>query len=137
MAILALKLRSRSRISIFVSALLWCLCVPNLVRIHQKFLTIFSGNHLSYPVTLNDLENKVKVTQFELRLCLAWCLFVRNFLRIYEIFLQIFSRHHLSYPIALNDLYHLTNKVKSTRFNLCPLLALVHLCTKFGEDTSN
>ena len=52
----------------------WCLCVPNLVSIHQIILQVLSGNHLSYPVALNDLsdlDNKVKVTQFKLGLCHA------------------------------------------------------------------
>ena len=38
------------------------------------FLQILSGNHLSYVVDLHeicDLENEVKVTQFELGFCLA------------------------------------------------------------------
>ena len=71
---MTLEIRLRSQSSIFVSVLLWCLCVPNLVRIHQIFLQIFSGNHLSYPIALNDLsdlENKVKVTQIELGFRLA------------------------------------------------------------------
>ena len=60
----------------------WCLCVPNLVRIHQKFLQILSSNHLSYVVALNDLcdhENKVKVTQFKPCLCLALVLLCTTF----------------------------------------------------------
>ena len=38
---------------------------------------------------------------------------------------------------SLNDLCDLGNKVKVTQFKLGLHLALVLLCTKFGEDTSN
>ena len=58
----------------FAFGLPWCFSVPNLVRIRQIFLEILSGNHLSYVVALNDLcdlENEVKVTQFELGLRLV------------------------------------------------------------------
>ena len=45
-----------------------------MVRARQIVLQILSENHLSYGVALNDLcdlENKVKVTRFELGLHLA------------------------------------------------------------------
>ena len=44
------------------------------------------------------------------------------------------TRFHV---VALNDLCDLENEVKVTRFELGLLLALVHQCTKFSEDTSN
>ena len=44
-----------------------------------------------------DLENKVKVTQFELGLRLARCFCAPNLVRIREIFLQILSGNQLAY----------------------------------------
>ena len=58
-------------------------------------------------------------------------------MRIRQIFLEILSGNYLSYVVALNDLRDLENEVKVTQFKLCLRLALVLLCTKFGEDTSN
>ena len=52
----------------------WCSCVLYLVRIHQIFLEILSGNHLSYAVALKclcNLENEIIVTRFELGLHLV------------------------------------------------------------------
>ena len=68
---------------------------------------------------------------------LPWCLCVPNSVRISRIFLQILSGNHLSYAIGLNELCALENKVKLTWFEIGLRLALVVLCTKFGEDTSN
>ena len=68
---------------------------------------------------------------------LPWCSCVPCLVRILQIFLQILSGNHLSYVVALNDLCDLENEVKVTQFELGLCLALVLLCTKFGEDTSN
>ena len=106
------------------------------MRIHQ----ILSGNYLSYAVALNDLcylEIEVKVTQFELGPCLLWCSCVPYLVRIDQIFLQILSGNHLSHADALNNLCEVEIDVKFTRFELGLWLALVLLCTKFDENTSN
>ena len=111
-----------------------CFCVPNLVRICQEFLEILSGNPLPYAVALNDLcnlENVVTVTRFEFGLCLPCCFCVPNMVGICQIFLEILSGNYL---VALNDLFDLENDVKVTQFELGLRLALVLLCTKFGED---
>ena len=58
-------------------------------------------------------------------------------MRIRQIFLKILSGNHLSHVVALNVLWDLENEVKVTQFALGLSLALVLLCTMFGEDTSN
>ena len=113
-------------------------CYPSLVRIHQIFLEVLSGNHLSYAVALNDLydiENEVKITSSSLVFILPSYFCVPYLVRICQVFLQILSGNHLSYVVAFNDLCHLENKVKVTQFELGLRLALFLLCTKFGEDT--
>ena len=63
-----------------VFALPWCFCVQNLVKIPGIFPQILRSNHLAYVAILNDvrdLENKVKVTSFELRFVLPWSLCVQ------------------------------------------------------------
>ena len=45
---MALKMRLRSQGSILVSTLSFCLCVPNLVRLLQTFLQIWSENHFKW-----------------------------------------------------------------------------------------
>ena len=61
---LIIWLRSLSSNLVFV--LPWCFWVQNLVRIHQLLPQVLSGNHLSHALNdLCDLQNKVKVTQFE------------------------------------------------------------------------
>ena len=50
---------------------------------------------------------------------------------------QIFSGNHLTYSVTLNYLCDLENKVKGTQFKLDLRHALVLLCTKFGDGTSN
>ena len=50
---------------------------------------------------------------------------------------QILSENNLAYAAIPNDLRDLENKIKVTRFELGLRLALVHLCTKFGEHRSN
>ena len=50
--------------------------------------------------------------------------------------LKILSGNHFSNAVALNDLCDLEIEVKVTQFKLGLHLALVLLCTKFGEDTS-
>ena len=69
------KIRSRSTGSNLVFTMPWCFSVPNLVRIHQLFLQILSGNHLSHAVALKwplwPRKLKVKVTRFELGCRLA------------------------------------------------------------------
>ena len=52
-------------------------------------------------------------------------------------FLQIFSENDISYVVDLNDLCDLENDVKVTQFERGLCLALVLLCTTFGEHTSN
>ena len=52
-------------------------------------------------------------------------------------FLQILSGNHLSYVVNVNDFSDAENEVKETQFELGLCLALVRLCTIFGEDTSN
>ena len=52
-------------------------------------------------------------------------------------FLQILSGNHLSHVVDLNDLCDLEKEVKVTQFKLGLCLALVLLCIKFGENTSN
>ena len=54
--------------------------------------------------------------------------------RISHILLQILSENHLSSADTLNDLCDLENEVKVTQFELGLCLALVLLCTIFGED---
>ena len=112
------KIRSRSPSSNLIFVLPLCFCAPNLVRICQLFVQIFSENHFSYAVARNDLcdlENKVKVTQLNLLFVLPWCFCAPNLARIHQIFIQIFSRNHLSHGITLNDLCDLENKVKVTQ----------------------
>ena len=65
-----------------VSALPWCLCVTNLVRLHQIILQLLSRNHFSYPIALIDhcdLEKKVKITRFKPGLCHALVLLCTKF----------------------------------------------------------
>ena len=47
------------------------------------------------------------------------------------------SRNHLSDAANMNDLCDLENEVKVTQFKLGLRLALVLLCTTFGEDALN
>ena len=131
------KIGSSSPGSNLIFALPWCFCVRTLVRIHQICLQILSGYHLSHDLALNDLENKIKVTQFELGFHHALVLPCTklgedtsnsNF--------QIMSGNHLQYVVALNDLCDIENKFSVTLFELGLRLALVLLCKIFGEDTS-
>ena len=65
---------------------------------------MFSGNHLSYPVTLSDLcylEKKAKVTRFDLGLLLALVVLCTILVRIREIFIHILSGNHISHAITL------------------------------------
>ena len=58
-------------------------------------------------------------------------------MRIRQIVLQILSGNHLSHVVALNDFCDLETEVNVTRFDLGLYLALVLVCAKFGEDSSN
>ena len=58
-------------------------------------------------------------------------------MRIRQVFLQILSRNHLLYATALNDLCDLKIEDRVTQFKLGFCLALVLLCTTFGEVMSN
>ena len=140
MTSVTLKIRSRSPSSNLVFDLPWCFCVPNLVRRDQIFLQILSRNHRAYVVDLNDVcnpDNEVKVTQFKLGLCLALVLLCNIFGEDMSNTLQILSGNHLSYVVASNDLCDLENEVKVTWFEFGLRFALMLLCTKFGDDTSN
>ena len=82
MTSVTLKIKSRSSGLNWLFILPWCFCAPNLVRIHRVLLQILSGNHLCYAeglYDLSDLENKVKVTRFELGLCPALVLLCTKF----------------------------------------------------------
>ena len=56
--------------------------------------------------------------------------------KIRQILLQILCQNHLSHAVVLNELCDLEIEVNVTRFELDLRLALVLLCTKFGEDRS-
>ena len=71
-----------------------------------------------------------------LGICHALLLCAPNLVRIRQIFLEIMSGNHLTYVVALNNLCDLENKVEVTRFEPDLHLAMVLLCTKFGQDTS-
>ena len=58
-------------------------------------------------------------------------------MRMSQIFLETLSGNHLSYAVVLNALCDLEIWFKVTQFQLGLLLALVLLCTKFGENKSN
>ena len=110
------------------------------MRIHQIFLEILSGNHISYAILLNDicdLGNEVKVTRFELGCGLPWCSCVIYLVRICQIFLEVLSLNHLSYGVTLNDLCDLENEIKVTWFELGLHRALVLICPNIFEETSN
>ena len=86
-------------------------------------------------MTCVTLKTRARSLHSNLVFVFPWCFWVSYFVRICQIFLQILSRNHLPYAVALNYLCDLENKVKVTRFELGLHLALVLLCTKFGEDT--
>ena len=133
-------MRSRSHSSNFVFALHWCSCVPYLVRIHQIFLQILSGNHLSYVVTLNDLcdlENEVKVTQFKLGLSIALVLMCTIFGEDTSNISKDIEWKPSFICCTLNDLCDPENEDKVTQIELGLRLALVLMCTKIGKDRSN
>ena len=77
------KIRSRSHGSnlVFVLPSMMLLCAK-FGEDNQIFLQIFSRNHLSRAVALNDLrdlENNVRVTRFKFCLCLALALLCTKF----------------------------------------------------------
>ena len=97
------------------------------------------------PVPLNDLKwpswprKKVKVTRFKLGLCRALVFLFTNFGEDTSNISSDIERKpsficcHLKWPLGPRY------KVKVTQYKLCLCLApaLVLLCIKFGEDTSN
>ena len=93
--------------------------------------------HLSYTVALNDLydlENEVKVTQFKLGICLALVLLCTIFGEDTSNSSSDIEQKPSFIHQRLNDLCALENEVKVTQFEIGLRLALVLLCTKFGED---
>ena len=92
----------------------WCFCVPNLMRLHQIFFASWVETNLN---DLLDLENMVKVTLFELCLCICLMLLCTKF-SADMLFLQILSRSHLVYAANLNDLCDLEIRSRSSGSNL-------------------
>ena len=91
----------------------------DLEKILQIFPQMLSGNHLAYVAILNDLcdlENKVKVTRFELGFCVVMGPLCTKFGEsLYNISSDIEQR---TFQMTLNDLRDLENEVKVMRFHL-------------------
>ena len=88
-------------------------------------------------MTSVTLKMRVRSPSLNLVFVLPWCSCILYLVRIHKIFLEILSGSHLSYAVALNGLCDLENEVKVTQLELCLSLALVLLCTIFGEDKLN
>ena len=83
--------------SILVSALPWCLCVPNLLRLHQICLQILSGNHFKLTsMTFLTLKIRSRSRVSKLVFALLWGLCVPNFVILHQIFLKMISRNHFN-----------------------------------------
>ena len=96
----SLKLRSRSLGLNLVFDLPWWSCVPNLVRIRQRFFrywaeTIF--HMLSTWMTFVILKLRSRSHGSKIIFVLPWCFCVPNLVKIRQIFLEILSGNHLAY----------------------------------------
>ena len=98
------------------------------------------SNISAYVATLNDLhdlQKKVKVTQLELDLRLAMVLLCAKFGECTLKTSSDIEQEPSSYAAILNDLCDLENEVMVMRFAPGLHLALVPLCTKSSETSSN
>ena len=138
MTFVTLKRRSKS----WGSNLVWA---PPAAFVHQiswgfvRYFLKYWAATTFHVIALNDLcdlENEVKVTHLNFVFILHWCCCVPKLLRIRQLFLQDIE-WKLAYVVDLNDLCDTENEIKVTQFKLGLCLALILLCTIFGEDKSN
>ena len=87
-------------------------------------------------MTLNDVhnnKNEVKVTRFELGLCLGLAVLCTKFCESLSNISSDIERK--SFQMTLNNIRDLENEVKVTRFFTGLHLALVPRCNKFSETS--